>query len=335
MLFCQVADDAVVGASPDASLLDSNAAVTTTTKTTVCEAFDWTTLVARAVVDDSPSYESVALPPTTLVLRKLATSGNDGEAASSDIVRGVYEGGLKVWECSLDLALHLASVDNVDFSSMRMYVGRARARARCQSAQNKRLPIARSLELGAGHGLPGLLLLRCVLNLTVLVLCSCSVFAGVVCLMRGASAVTFQDLNRVVLESVTAAAVALNVPSDERRRAARFVAGDWATLHARADEFALRGAFDLVLAAETIYEPDSLLAFARLVRCALAPQPNAVALVAAKLLYFGVGGGVVALRAVVDALNADETTPKTRVETLATYADGASNVRVILRLVQC
>ena len=37
--------------------------------------------------------------------------------APSDLVPGVYEGGMKTWECSIDLAAYLASLDSVQSGS--------------------------------------------------------------------------------------------------------------------------------------------------------------------------------------------------------------------------
>ena len=55
-----------------------------------------------------------------------------GKVGESDLVSGVYEGGLKVWDCAFDL------VEFVDTNSAEMFVGK------------------RVLELGCGQGLPGI-----------------------------------------------------------------------------------------------------------------------------------------------------------------------------------
>lgn len=95
--------------------------------------------------------------------------------------------------------------------------------------------------------------------------------------------------------------------------------------------------FDLVLTSETIYRPDGLLPLIRLMRAAAGPsleelaeqklaldsrgsdEPKArpsVCLVAAKVLYFGVGGGV------SDFVRAVESTGKGRVTTVWQKKDG-------------
>ncbi len=54
-----------------------------------------------------------------------------GDHNDSDLVSGVYEGGLKIWECSLDLVHFIANNPAL--------------------IENKRV-----LELGCGQGLPGI-----------------------------------------------------------------------------------------------------------------------------------------------------------------------------------
>lgn len=59
---------------------------------------------------------------------------------SKDIVTGKYEGGLKVWECSLDLSTFIC--ENISLFSTN------------NGVNNK------VLELGCGYGIPGLILLK-------------------------------------------------------------------------------------------------------------------------------------------------------------------------------
>jgi hypothetical protein len=91
--------------------------------------------------------------------------GGDGDA--SDLVPGVYEGGLKLWEGAIDLAIVLASTyrcfpeaaaddDCQDASTDSAAQKASEALAGQQLADLKG---ARVLELGCGHGLPGVLAL--------------------------------------------------------------------------------------------------------------------------------------------------------------------------------
>ena len=245
-------------------------------------------------------HVAVALSPLFTV-NKLLTSGDRGVAATSDVVRGEYEGGQKVWECSIDLAQYVTSLD-LDFSSISVYAKRRlfcfcfcfcfcflfRLLLFCVFD----VQLCVRLELGAGHGLPGVVcLLRGAKQVRFLLFCFVlfcffNFFNFLVCFCK----VTFQDLNRDVLESVTAANVALNVDDVAPSQCcAQFVAGDWHSLLESQVDNNLRLRADLVLAAETIYALESLPSFVRLLRAALAPRGTA--LIAAKQFYFGVGGG--------------------------------------------
>ena len=66
----------------------------------------------------------------------------------------------------------------------------------------------------------------------------------------------------------------------------RFFSGSW-------EAFNIQGKYDIVLSSETIYRTDSLGSLITLMRNACGSVHSSyLCLVAAKLLYFGVGGGV-------------------------------------------
>ncbi|KAI0039750.1 hypothetical protein FA95DRAFT_990366 [Auriscalpium vulgare] len=227
--------------------------------------------------------------------------------APSDLVPGVYEGGLKTWECSLDLVDYLESVIGED-------TGWVRGR--------------NILELGCGTAVPSVYLLS-------------KLFASELASDSDSpwTYVTLQDYNRSVLELVTLPNVVLawymsplslafrssdseEAPNSDslhpgelalpptllaafnssliaHRIRLRFISGAWDTLNLAsplpdAADSRPPNAFDLVLTSETIYKPESLPPLLRVLRDAtaspLARQP--LCLVAAKLVYFGVGGGV-------------------------------------------
>jgi len=161
----------------------------------------------------------------------------------SDLVAGVYEGGLKIWECSEDLVRYLHS----DFSSQ--------------------LAGSRVLELGCGSGLP-----------------------GVYAFSRGAE-VDFNDYNGDVLNEITIPNVLLNVPNGSQTET-RYFAGDWGSLDTdilRQLIVEERDKYDLILTSETIYNPDNHSKLLSLFSNYL--KPTGKVLIAAKVYYFGVGGG--------------------------------------------
>ena len=104
-----------------------------------------TEVLASEVPDPVPGWrpELVKLDERVTVVKGAVTStdaanalgGADGDIARSDLVRGKYEGGFKLWECSLDLARHLL----------------ARERARRPEAPRRGRPGARMRTRRAGH----------------------------------------------------------------------------------------------------------------------------------------------------------------------------------------
>ena len=136
--------------------------------------------------------------------------------------------GLKVWESAYDLCSYLGEFD---WSS-----------------------VANVLELGCGHGLPGLVALK-----------------------QGKS-VTFQDYDAATLE-ITKQTISLNEVSLEN---ATFVASAW-------EQFTAPSKFDLILCSEAVYDATHFQVLSEIVAASLAP--NGRALFAGKKFYFGCGGG--------------------------------------------
>ncbi|KAJ7019226.1 hypothetical protein C8F04DRAFT_1148520 [Mycena alexandri] len=230
--------------------------------------------------DDDPSSETTA-----------PTSALEFLDAPSDLVPGVYEGGLKTWECSLDLVGYLDSFK--DSTSL--------------SLSNKRI-----LEVGCGTAIPSIYLLY-------------SLFCNET---KANTNLHFQDYNVSVLELITLPNIILAwymSPSSAEYRAAAsdpaeyppadptiagelpitpslksaftaslaklgisliFSSGSWESLTTHLDV-----KYDIVLTSETIYRTEALPPLIQLLRRACADS-NPLCLVAAKVLYFGVGGGV-------------------------------------------
>ncbi|KAH7332828.1 hypothetical protein B0J17DRAFT_696614 [Rhizoctonia solani] len=198
----------------------------------------------------------------------------------SDLVPRVYEGGMKTWECSLDLAGYVSD----------------------EGVRGKRI-----LELGCGTAIPSLAILQKLLN-------------------EDPPIFHLQDYNSSVLEFVTLPNVILSVPEEDEEEAEipeqppvthdphafnitepgdlsftpalrsafldslaahhielRFFSGPW-------DGFNPATPYDLVLTSETIYQPTSVPSLVRLLRDASGSSGKC--LVAAKMVYFGVGGGI-------------------------------------------
>ncbi|EIW74376.1 hypothetical protein CONPUDRAFT_133063 [Coniophora puteana RWD-64-598 SS2] len=278
--------------------------------------------------------------------------------APSDLLPRVYEGGLKTWECALDLAAH---VHRLGWPS---FVGK------------------RVIEVGCGTAIPSLYVLH-------------TLFSGPPPADTDGTQEThvhLQDYNASVLELVTFPNIFLawytspaasphrpsldpNSPAGEtdddsspgeltltpalvrafadalstHRIRLRFFAGGWSSLYpSQLLPAPSPRQYDLVLTAETVYRADGLRPLVRVLREASlgdssvpsvdqhgmdvenneGEQGQGLCLVAAKVVYFGVGGGVVEfIRAVEDGQAGLE---QGRVEKVWEHSTGVG--RAILRV---
>ena len=210
------------------------------------------------------AVESVDIIPGFSMLKGRVTGQeasrhlNDKRVAINDLIPGVYEGGFKLWEGSVDLSRHLMAKF-----------------AASESFPPSALEGKKVLELGCGHGLPGIL-----------------------CLMMGAE-VHFQDYNREVLTQLTMPNVNVNIsrllPAGRSRPRTRFFSGDWGNVSNLLSRMGMGGEYDFILTSESIYNEESSVRLLETIKRTLRP-PHGVAIVASKSYYFGVGGGTKAFR---------------------------------------
>lgn len=216
--------------------------------------------------------------PTT---RDDSTSSLLAGLETGDLSTGIYEGGFKTWECAVDLAsLLLSQPDDLDGPPLHV------------------------IELGAGSAIPSLVLLKRVLqsgsekgrkvrftlcdyNEDVLRLCTAVNTFMTVALHGHESEV--EDEGELDIEEESVPRV-LQVLKDHGVEI-EFVSGAWGDkfvglLHLQTNDQIF------VLASETIYSPASLEIFARTVLNIVRSTAASRVLVAAKKVYFGVGGGV-------------------------------------------
>ncbi|XP_022733446.1 histidine protein methyltransferase 1 homolog isoform X2 [Durio zibethinus] len=237
------------------------------------------------------TVEPVNLDGLALLKGRVSTKEVFG-LPNSDLVPGIYEGGLKLWEGSLDLVKALRT-----------------------EVQNGHLSFEgkKVLELGCGHGLPG-------------------IFA---CL-EGAAAVHFQDFNAEVLRCLTIPNVNVNLSEKcqpDPVAETRFFAGDWGEIHQllphacesemnlnSSSEHGQATGYDVILTAETIYSISAQRNLYGLIKKCMS-HPHGVVYVAGKKHYFGVGGGT---RQFLSMLEKDGVMAASLVTEVA---DGSSNVR--------
>ncbi|OQR84913.1 hypothetical protein ACHHYP_20619 [Achlya hypogyna] len=198
--------------------------------------------------------------------------------STSDLETGVYEGGFKLWECSVDLIEYLEAHKEAFGIGTRSL---------------------RVMELGCGHGLP-----------------------GIYALQQGAAHVLFSDYNSEVIDLAT-------IPNAQRVASAHlnratFYSGDWGHMSAAMTAANEDTEYDLILTAETLYTEEVTIALLETIKRHL--KPSGVALVAAKTYYFGTGGSVHHLKSLIAATGTMVAT------TVWNGNDCRSNIREIVQV---
>jgi predicted nicotinamide N-methyase len=276
-------------------------------------------------IDLTSNHES-SLPPLFRIRASPMVIDNPGsvdilqdiESRNTDLVPRVYEGGLKVWEGSIDLCRYLA----IHWQEILPSGGKV-------------------LELGCGHGLPGCLLLREGLRRDKDISVMFTDYNDFV--LRGVA------LSNIVLNTRTLALIE-NLNSHEAVTE-RIVmgAGDWigmseqlmsGVLQQEHSSLPINGRFDVILAAETTYTSESAKDTAILLARHMV-LGSGVGLVACKRYYFGVGGGSDAFREaassqrIICATDGQSSKDyRLSIETVQVYDNGAGNIRELL-LVKC
>ena len=248
---------------------------------------------------------------------------------TTDLIPGVYEGGLKVWECSIDLCRYLAQIiydlDNKSSEKDAVHMAVSKAIA-CGGS---------TMELGCGHGLPGCLILREIIRRQEE--------------KQDKSVVIFSDFNDFVLKHATIPNCQINLCKKVEQDLAErcmFVGGDWLSLSHKlsSNKLPLRigmqeevedDRLDLILAAETTYSlgscQDTVFLMLRHLKI-----DCGVGLIATKRFYFGVGGGTDLFMAACNKLSmADQgpySTLRLCVRTIKSYDTGNSNIRDLLEV---
>ncbi|KAI9798871.1 MAG: hypothetical protein M1833_004374 [Piccolia ochrophora] len=199
-----------------------------------------------------------------------------------DVRKGVYEGGLKSWECAADLVDALVLEELVSGHHV--------------------------VELGCGTALPTLALFQKALmqnwqdiyftfadyNMDVLRLVTFpNLFLTWIMVTKHRHNPVSWKMNAEDINTNFSTKREFRADLDRRQIYVQFVSGPWGPdLHEgylRDEEIADNM---LVLASETIYEPENIPAFAESMCGLLKKGRESKALVAAKRMYFGVGGGV-------------------------------------------
>ena len=238
------------------------------------------------IAPETSSFDTLSFAPVdTGVFGSLSHISNPDsglqeqvEQLQSDLIPKMYEGGFKIWEGSLDLMRFLPSVIAENLLS------------------NKSI-----LELGCGHGLP-----------------------GISAMIHGnTSHLTLQDYNREVIDCVSIPNAWKNLGATDH---CTFLYGDWDALRLQGN--LLNQGYDIVLAAETVYSVETTNAFLRTLEHCV--KVGGLAIVSGKQYYFGVGGG---MNDVVEYMRLHNA--RWKVGKVQQIVDGQSNVRSVCTFQRC
>jgi len=276
-----------------------------------------------------------------------SSSTQEMDLTHTDLISGQYEGGLKVWECSLDLCHYLSEqISTIEYNHHQNTIENETSSFYLETYKKALSPSGYTLELGCGHGLPGCLMAR----------------------EGDDNKILFSDYNHFVLEQVTFPNVILNINHANKQTSITnriaMMGGDWIDLsnqiykqtaldtsqkdHSLDEqtmvsiELPPNGRFDLILAAETTYTE----AAARDTAILLGKHLNintGIGLISMKRYYFGVGGGVDAFRKAAESMVIDisnttnidgiaYTSGRLEVQTLKVYDNGVSNIRELIQV---
>lgn len=263
----------------------------------------------------------------------------------TDIIAGKYEGGLKVWECSIDLCNflsecihHIHTCNNNNNKKNDVIV---------KAIHNVLYQGGSIVELGCGHALPGCLILKEIMNVIQRVNRSNSTKIdnqnNDELLLP---LVLFTDYNSFVLRDVTLPNIILNclngnnINEDNEAQIkllesiTQLIAGDWMELSTHLQQQhsssftpasslqSNKTRFDLILASETTYT----LSASKDTACWLyhhLKHDTGIGLVSMKRYYFGVGGSTEAFKEAAHCYGL-------RVDSIREYSDGSSNIRDLL-----
>ncbi|XP_007935898.1 histidine protein methyltransferase 1 homolog [Orycteropus afer afer] len=238
-------------------------------------------LLENKVLETLPGLQHVNVSIVKTILLEKNFPGENIVSKSfsshSDLITGVYEGGLKIWECTFDLLAYLTNA-KVNFFGKKV------------------------LDLGCGSGLLGIIAFQGAAKEIHFQDYNSLVIDEVTLpnVVANSSVEEENDINEPAVKKCRKSKLAQELSK------CRFFSGEWSEFC----ELVLSSEkpfekYDLILTSETIYNPDYYSSlhqtFLRLL------DKNGQVLLASKAHYFGVGGGVHLFQKFVEERNVFET----------------------------
>ncbi|XP_008061452.1 histidine protein methyltransferase 1 homolog [Carlito syrichta] len=223
-------------------------------------------MLENKVIETLPGLQHVNISVVKTVLLKENLPGENIVSKSfsshSDLITGVYEGGLKIWECTFDLLAYFTKA-KVKFAGKKV------------------------LDLGCGSGLLGIIAFTGGAK-EIHFQDYNSLVIDEVTLPNVVANSTLADEESDVSEPEMKRCRKLKVAQELYK--CRFFSGEWSEFCKLVLSEKLFVKYDLILTSETIYNPDYYSTLHETFLSLL--NKNGCVLLASKAHYFGVGGGV-------------------------------------------
>ncbi|XJO73934.1 hypothetical protein BDV3_004833 [Batrachochytrium dendrobatidis] len=262
--------DVSAGQKPSAALHESKPRNALSAKLLTIQSTAQPEHVFGELVQCSPSTTLFRRSVSDVKFQIASTETLTGEASNelvesieqqSDLISGVYEGGLKTWECSIDLVAYL----ELTYGSSSMHG-------------------LQVLELGCGSALPGIYCLKLGAHVDF------QDYNEPVLRMVTIPNILLNTICQPVQNDISEGSFETEVVCDQYIAQLNFYSGDWKSMLNLLEASPPIRQYDVILTSETIYEAQCQADLFKLIKAVV--KPGGIVLVASKSVYFGCSGSL-------------------------------------------